>query len=79
MGGELRTRLSLVTPQVEDRVTDQQSQKLRKNVSLREFYPRERDVVKDMRNDNTWWPGAIAERTAPKSYVIVLNDNQVWQ
>ena len=36
-------------------------------------------VVKDIRKDNTWWPGTVAERSAPKSYIIVLSDGRVWK
>ncbi|ESO93830.1 hypothetical protein LOTGIDRAFT_153303 [Lottia gigantea] len=33
----------------------------------------------DFRHKGTWWPGTIAERTAPKSYVVVLRDGRVWR
>ena len=35
--------------------------------------------MKDLRKDYTWWPGSVAERSSPKSYVVVLNDGRVWK
>ena len=46
---------------------------------VREFYPGDRILVKDLRKEQTWWPGFIAERSGPKSYVVVLNDGRVWK
>ena len=79
LGRELRTRLSLLTPQVEDNVRKKQAAMINKECGLREFYPGDYVVVKDMRKDDTWWPGTVAERSAPKSYVIVLTDGRVWR
>ena len=44
---------------------------------LREFYPGDRVLVKDLRKEDTWWPGSVAELTGPRSYVVVLNDGRV--
>ena len=82
LGRELRTRLSLLKPSVKDHVTRKQSDQLMnqsKGLTLREFYPGDRVTVKDMRCNNTWWPGTVAERSAPKSYVIVLQDGRIWK
>ena len=49
------------------------------SMGLREFYAGENVMVKDMRKDRTWWPGVIAERSGPKSYVITLPDGRVWK
>ena len=46
---------------------------------LREFYPGDRVLVKDLRKEDTWWPGSVAERSGPRSYVVVLNDERVWK
>ena len=78
LGRELRTRLALVRPQVQDRVLQKQGKTVGGKV-LREFYPGDRVLVNDVRKDNTWWPGTVAERSAPKSYIIVLNDGRVWR
>ncbi|XP_041453560.1 uncharacterized protein K02A2.6-like [Lytechinus variegatus] len=82
LGRELRTRLSLVRPSTEDKVINKQSdQKLHhdKQHGLREFFPGDRVLVKDFRQDETWWSGTIAERRAPKSYVVILEDGRVWK
>ena len=43
------------------------------------FYSGDRDLVKDLRKEDTWWPGSVAERSGPKSSVVVLNDGRVWK
>ena len=45
----------------------------------REFYPGDAVLIKDLRQDKTWWPGTIIECSAPKSYVTVLSDGRVWK
>nr|XP_054752477.1 uncharacterized protein LOC129258047 [Lytechinus pictus] len=82
LGRELRTRLSLVRPSTKDKVINKQSdQKLHhdKQHGLREFFPGDRVLVKDFRQDETWWSGTVAERRAPKSYVVILEDGRVWK
>jgi len=79
LGRELRTRLSLVKPSVHNRVQNKQSTMVEKGSRYREFFPGDQVTVKDMRNDSTWWPGTIAERSAPKTYIIVLTDGRVWR
>ena len=44
----------------------------------REFFPGDQVTVKDIRHE-TCWPGTIAERSAPKTYIIVLADGRVWK
>ena len=46
------------------------------HVKFREFYPGDRTWLKDLRRENKWWPGSVAERSGPKSYVIVLDDGR---
>ena len=46
---------------------------------FREFYPGDRVLVKDLRKEDTWWPGSVVERSGPRSYVVVLNDGRVWK
>ena len=49
------------------------------HAKFREFYPGGRIVVKDLRRNNSWWPGSVAERNRPKSYVVVLKDGRIWR
>ena len=79
LGRELRTRLSLVRPSTAEKVLNKQSdQKLHhdKQHGLREFFPGDRVLVKDFRREETWWSGTDAERRAPKSYVVILEDGR---
>ena len=46
---------------------------------LREFYTGHSVFVKELRKEDTWWPGSMAERSGPRSYVVVLNDKRVWK
>ena len=82
LGRELRTRLALVRPNLQDAVINKQSdQKSYYDVhtKYREFFPGDTVVVMDPRKKETWWPGTIAERSAPKSYIIILTDGRVWK
>ena len=83
LGRELRTRLSLLRPNVGEKVMDSQAkQKAAHDVHarmLRESYPGDRILVRDLRKEDTWWPGSAAERSGPRSYVVVLNDGRVWK
>ena len=82
LGRELRTRLSLL-PNVGEKVMDSQAKhKATHDVHarmLREFYPDDRFLVRDLRKEDTWWPGSVAERSGPRSYVVVLNGGRVWK
>ena len=40
------------------------------HAKFREFNPGDRILVKDLRRENTWWPGPVAERNGPRSYVV---------
>ena len=82
LGRELRTRLTLLRPSTGEKVMDSQAKQKAAHdvhVKFREFYPGDRMLVKDLRRENTWWPGSVAERSGPKSYVVVLDDGRVWK
>ena len=78
LGRELRTRLSLLCPNVGEKVMDSQAKQKATHDAhasmLREFYPGPRVLVKDLRKEDTWWPGSVAERSGPRSHEVVLND-----
>ena len=82
LGRELRTRLTLLRPSTAEKVMESQAkQKGTHDVhaKFREFYPGDRILIRDLRKENTWWPGSVAERSGPKSYIVVLNDGRVWK
>lgn len=82
MGRELRTRLSLIRPDLKTKVMNKQSDQKHyhdKSTKYREFYTGDQVLVKDVRENETWWPGTIVERSGPKSYVVMLNDGRVWK
>lgn len=63
LGRELRTRLTLVRPNVEEKVMDSQDKQKATHDThskFREFYPGDRILVNDLRNADTWWPGSVA-------------------
>ncbi|XP_022777483.1 uncharacterized protein K02A2.6-like [Stylophora pistillata] len=79
---ELRTRPTLLRPNLEEKVVDSQAKQKAthdKYAKFREFYPRDRVLAKDLRKEDTWWQGSIAERSGLKSYRVVLNDGRVWK
>ena len=65
LGRELRTRLTLLRPSTGEKVMDSQAKQKAAHdvhVKFREFYPGDRILVKDLRRENTWWPGSVADR-----------------
>jgi hypothetical protein len=82
MQRELRTRFSLLRPNVDNFVLNKQSTEKAahdKSSAPREFYTGESVHVKDLVKPNTWWPGVITQRTAPKSYIVTLTDGRCWK
>ena len=60
LGRELRARLTLLRPNTGEKVMDSQAkQKAIHDVhaKFRKFYPGDRILIKDLRKENTWWPG----------------------
>ena len=49
------------------------------HVKFREFYQGYSVLVKDLGKEDPWWPGSVAERSGPRTYVVVLNDGRVWK
>ena len=81
IGRQLRTRLDLVRPDVNEKVLTKQSEQKDyhdKRSKNREFYTGEsvyvRDVVK-----NTWLLGTVTSRTGPMSYIVQLHDGRLWK
>ena len=82
LGRDLRTRISLVRPNLKENVINKQgTQKFYydQHSKYREFFPGDAVLVRDPRKEETWWPGTIAERSAPKTYIVTLTDGRVWK
>ena len=82
LGRKLQTQVTRLRLNTEEMVMDSQGkQRATKKVhaKFREFYPGGRIVVKDLRRNNSRWPGSVAERNRPKSYVVVLKDGRIWR
>ena len=82
LGRELRTRLSLIKPDIQTNVLQAQSNQ--KNChdiqsKYREFYPGDPVYIKDLQQEKTWWAGMVVERSGPKSYLTVLQDGRIWK
>ena len=63
LGRELRTRLTLLRPSTGGRrpwIRRKATHDV--HVKFREFYPGDRTWVKDLRRENKWWPGSVADR-----------------
>ena len=59
-------------------INKQAGQVTKSGSGWREFYAGEHVMVCDVRN-GLWLSGTIAERHGPKSYVVSLDDGQVWK
>lgn len=82
MGRELRTRLSLVHPDIQNNVENKQSAQIQahdKKCPLREFVRGEGVWVKDPIKRDKWFPGLVENKIAPKTYIIKLDDGRVWK
>ena len=74
LGRELRIRLTVLRPSVWEKLINSQVKQKATHDALTEFwefYTGDRDLVKDLREEHTWWPGSIAERSGPKYYRLL--------
>ena len=79
---ELRTRLSLVTPDIGFRVASQQD-KIKYNhdkfAKLREIAVGDRVLARDHLSGQKWQAGTVVQQTSPTSCQVQLNDGRNWR
>jgi transposase InsO family protein len=78
---EVRTRLSLVRPNITLQVENSQS-KMKSyydlNTKFREIPTGGRVLARDHLSSQKWQPGAVSGRQAPYSYQVLLDDGRSW-
>ena len=79
LGRQCPTHLSLLHPDVELSVGSKQAEQVAlRQSTFREFYVGEHVVLRDVRS-GSWLAGTVAERSGPKSYVVILEDGRIWK
>ncbi len=81
LGRQVRTRLTLLHPGVEERVLGKQADQKSQHDShakLREFFPGQRVMARNIRAGQAWIPGTVIERTGPLSYVVQVA-GKLWK
>ena len=84
LGRDLRTRLDLLLPGVQRKVTHKQAQqKLQhdQHAKMRELEPGERVMVRDKRPNasSTWIPGVIVQQHGPLTFLVDVGQGLLWR
>ena len=81
MNRQLRTRLDLLRPDLNARVTEKQAEQKAnhdQHSRTREFMIGQRVMVRNLRPGPTWIPGTVVERSGPLSYIVQVRGEQAW-
>lgn len=82
LGREVRTRLSIMKPDIASRVAVKQSEMKHHHdhhSKLREFKVGDSVLARDYRSRDKWQPATVMRKTAPYSYLVQLkDDNLTW-
>ena len=82
LGREVRTRLSIMKPDIASRVAVKQSEMKHHHdhhSKLREFKVGDSVLARDYRSRDKWQPATVVRKTAPYSYLVQLkDDNLTW-
>ena len=79
---KLRTRFDLLKPNCEKRVLEKQAKQKKKHdkqTKGREWHVGQSVMARNLRPSPNWIPGVIIERAGPLSYVIKIEDKQIWR
>ncbi len=79
---ELRTHLNLLTPNVQEKVEQEQTrQKERhdKHARQRTLFSGQPVMVKNLRPGDTWIPGVVLKQLGPVSYLVDVSDGRTWR
>lgn len=82
MGRHLRTKWDLLRPDIRRNVRLSQRRQQRNHdcrVPLRQFYPGQFVVAKNMGTGASWIPGVIAQQLGPLTYLVDLRDGRLWK
>ena len=82
MGRSLCTRWHLLRPDVERRVSWQQSQqkdRYDQHARQREFTVGQSVMAKNFGSGSAWIPGVIVEQIGPLTYAINISDGRPWK
>ena len=78
----VRTRFDLLRPNCQNRVMEKQAlQKDHQDRHCRDrsWFVGERVMVRNLRPGLDWIPGVIIERLGPVTYLVDVNNNQIWK
>jgi len=82
MNHSLCTRLDLLRPNVEGRVTEQQAKHKESHDARsrdRQFFVGQRVMARNLQPGPKWIPGTVIERNGPLSYLVKVRGEQVWK
>ncbi len=82
MGRNLRTRLDLIKPKLENKVQGAQDAMMRAKHagnSMREFSVGQPVLARDYRGQRPWITGMIKEKTGPLSYTVETEEGGIWR
>ena len=82
IGRSMRTRLDLLKPNLEQRVTDKQAaQKSQHDQHSRQryFIVGQRVMAKNLRPGPAWVPGTITEQLGPLTFRVRVQNGQMWK
>ena len=82
LGRDLRTKLTLIQPDVERRVREKQAaQKHQHDQHARErsFAIGQKVMVKNLRPGPAWIPGEITKQLGPVTFSVLIRDGQTWK
>ena len=78
---EVRTRLSLIKPDLARTVASEQS-KIKsyfdQHTKFPQFAPGDQVLARDFTSPEKWQPGEVLQQKAPHSYSVQLKDGRVW-
>ncbi|CAC5399297.1 unnamed protein product [Mytilus coruscus] len=79
IGRELKTRMNLLRPNIDNQVQRKQEEMCeRRKTYQREFKDGQSVVVRDYRDKNKWTPGTISTKTGPVSYRVQVDPTTIW-
>lgn len=82
LGRMVRTRLDLLTPNLEEQVAARQAQQKEKHdqhARQRDFVEGQRVMVRGRRPGSSGTPGVVVEKIGPVTYMVDIGEGQTWK